>query len=387
MSSKHASLIIVLILSFALMGCPANNGGNGNSGEGQGQLEGEGEGDNTTRLPSFIDETIVLEASDWVTGTETAEFETTFDLSSLNLVANLTFNDIEVSYTSMSTTDAFMYIHNFDTGEWDQVGFPIGAGGAAVTRMYNTIRDRLGSAQPYIDPDGILMLRGAPAEEVRVLRLRETYKAARLIGEGNFNSFDGLTYDGAQLWASSNALDHLFLIDGEGAIASEFASPGNYPFDMAFDGENIWLADGSDRILKLSLDGTLIDAFTVPTDYPGGLAWGDDSLWLAEYEGPDLRTFRIDPSASSIAGAAVITDEFQTPGGGSSGLAWSGENLLIASDALYVVNVDGSVVQSYALPVLQPRGLAWDGQAVVMFSQGPPGVGNSGQKLNWFRLR
>ena len=68
------------------------------------------------------------------------------------------------------------------------------------------------------------------------------------------------------------------------------------------------------------------------------------------------------------------------------GLAWNGESLLILSDALYVVNVDGTVVQSHSLPVVYPRGLAWDGQAVVMFSRGPEGVGNSGVKLNRFSL-
>ncbi len=340
-------------------------------------------------LCSFIDQPIVLEASDRVAGTETAANEFTFDLSSLSLVADRTFNDIEVSYITPNASDEVVELYNFGAGQWDQVGFPLlGYVSASIpTTHYHTVRDLLGNAQRYVNTNGILMLRGAYGLEVRVLRVRATYAAARPIGGDNINSFDGLTYDGTHFWASSNLADRLYLIDGTGAVVSEFDSPGGHPFDLAFGGQNVWLADGSDRVLRMSPDKTLTGEFTVPTDYPGGLAWGDDSLWLSEYAGPDPRTFRIDPSASCAAGVAVVTDVFQTPGGESWQLAWNGENLLIVSDALYVVNVDGTVVRSYPIPVNRPQGLAWDGQSVVMFSQGPDGVGNSGQKLNWFCLR
>lgn len=387
MSSKHASLMILLVLSFALMGCPSNNGGNGNGAEGEGQPEGG----NTTQLPSFIDETVVLETSDWVTGTETADNEFTFDLSALSIVANRTFNEIEVWYTSGSTDDAAVDVRNLDTGEWDQVGFPQGAGGAAVTTRQNTLGDLLGDVQRYVDPSGafLLMTSGAYAvPEVRVLRLVDNYRAVRPARLANSEGFVGLTYDGQHLWAADDSTHTIYLIDGEGAIASEFSGPIGDPRDMAFDGENVWLADGTGKIHKLSLDATLIDTFTVPTDSPGGLAWGDDSLWLADINIDNPRTFRIDPSASVTAGAAVVTAEFQTPGGPNVGLAWNGENLLILGDGLYVVNVDGTVINSYpTFPVFLPRGLAWDGQAIVTFSQGPPGVGNNSLKINWFRLR
>jgi len=348
--------------------------------------------ESSTRPPSFLDQTIVLEASDWVTGTETGPNEFTYDLSSLSLVANGTFNDIEVSYITPNATDEPVHIYNFAMGEWDQVGFlpPPWVGGVTVTTThYQTVRDLYGTAQPYIDPTGMLRVwgEGALPREVRVLRLRGTYVAARPIGNDNVNSFEGLTYDGVYLWASSSNANRLYLIDGEGTVASEFDIAGDYGPDLAFDGENVWLPDGSDRILRMSLDGAVTGEFTMPRAYACGLAWGDGSLWLAECYGVDPLTFRIDADASCAGGTAVVLDTFPTPGRESYGLAWDGQHLLVLSDALYVVNSEGTVVQSYSVPVSYPGGLAWDGQAVAMFSRGPADVGNSGVKLNWFRLR
>lgn len=355
---------------------------------------GAGCDSNSTVPPSFIDQSIVLETSDRVAGTETAPNEFAFDLSSLSLVASRMFNEIEISYITPDGGDRLVYIYNFDTDQWDQVGFPCGFPRdcvfiASPTTHHNTVRDLLGDVQPYVNPDGMVTLMSEVATplEVRVLRLLENYRAVRPFGEGNLNIFDGLTYDGEFFWASSNFSNRLYLIDDEGTVVSEFDAPGDSPFDLAFDGQNVWLADGSDRIFKMSLDGAVTGEFTVPTDFPGGLAWGAGSLWLSEYAGPDLRTFRIDPDASVTTGVAVVTNVFQTPGGENLGLAWNGEHLLILNDALYVVTVDGAIVQSYALPVVYPTGLAWDGQAVVMFSRGPEGVGNDGVKLNRFRLR
>jgi hypothetical protein len=344
-------------------------------------------------FPSFIDRTILLEASERVGGTQTTARQFTFDLAGLDMVANGTFNDIEVSYMTPSSNDGVISIWNFHRGEWKQFGFPLLGNEyvflTAITRHRQTVRELLGNAQSCVDENGRLILRseGAGPRGVRVLRLREHYTAARPIGEDNVNRFDGLTYDGAFFWASSNLARRIYEIDSEGNVLSEFDSPGETPFGLAFDGENIWLADGSDRLLELSSTGTVLSEFTVPTDFPHGLAWGDGSLWLAEYGGSDPRTFRIDPAASSDAGVAVVTDVFQTPGGESRGLAWDGENLLVVSDGLYVMSVDGIVLESYPLPVIEVRGLAWDGECVVMFSRGPEGVGNSGQKLNWFTLR
>jgi hypothetical protein len=344
---------------------------------------------------SFIDEPIVLEVSEGVSGTEIIENEFLFDLSSIPMVVNKTFNDIEVAYGLPDTCDSPLYLYNFNNQDWDQLAFVTGSGCFAVLMTgFHTVRDLYGDVESYVDETGSLRIkRGEHVSPyaVRVLHLNENYFAKRPLGETNIDVSGGLTYDGIWFWASSNASNRIYKINHNGKVVNEFDSPSGYPFGMAFDGKKLWVADGTDKIFQITRNGNVLCEFSVPTDYPGGLAWGDNSLWLAEYPSPGLiHTFQIDPFASCASGSAVITRTFITPGGGSRGLAWDGENLLIASiknKIIYRVNKEGTVLEEYALPVNTAQGLAWDGENIAFFSNGPKGYGNWGAKLNKFRLR
>jgi len=200
------------------------------------------------------------------------------------------------------------------------------------------------------------------------------------------HGFDGLTYDGQSLWVSSNASNELYKVSLSGAILEELAAPSRYPFGLAFDGQNLWLADGTDRIFELTPDGDILCEFSVPTDYPGGLAWGDDKLWLTEYGGSQS-LFGIEPDASCNTGVAVITDELQTPGGNSYGITWDGTHLLVASDKLYKVTTAGYLAEVYNLPVVSVKDIAWDGEAVWLLNQGPINVWGCDPVISRFRLR
>jgi len=102
----------------------------------------------------------------------------------------------------------------------------------------------------------------------------------------------------------------------EGAVAS-YATPGNDPVGLAFDGSFLWLSDwGTKRIYKIRLaDGVVLASFEAPGEpmtplsetsapraiipapsdpgTPGGLAWGNGALWVACLS--DGKVYKINP--------------------------------------------------------------------------------------------
>ena len=66
-------------------------------------------------------------------------------------------------------------------------------------------------------------------------------------------------------------------------VISSFASPDSSPYDLTWDGTNLWLAgDINSSIYKLNPNtGAVISSFASPDRYPSGLAWDGTNLWLA----------------------------------------------------------------------------------------------------------
>ena len=108
------------------------------------------------------------------------------------------------------------------------------------------------------------------------------------------------------------------IVSVEGVVAS-YATPGNDPVGLAFDGAYLWLSDWSaERIYKIrTSDGQAVSSFEAPgaptaplslvnapsaivlepVDEPGtpaGLAWGDGGLWVACLS--DGKIYKINPS-------------------------------------------------------------------------------------------
>jgi len=228
--------------------------------------------------------------------------------------------------------------------------------------------------------------------KVRALKINPDYFIVPLM-LGNVYSFNGLAYDRESLWVSSNFSDRIYNLSLEGKIIKEFEAPAGYPFGLAFDGQDLWLADGSDRIFKMDQEGDVLCQFTVPTGCPYGLTWERNRLWLSE-NGCLHRLFGIGPLLSCLSRAAVISDTFTTAEEGSKGLAWDGEYLLAViknpySEAhkLYKIKTSGEVIQSYDIPVKFPEDIAWDGEAVWLLNYGPKDLINRDPVITRFKLR
>lgn len=370
------SFLAIIVFSFFLTGC--KNGSLSPSLEEQ------------YPQTTYIDEPILLKISEPLSPVHIVQDEFTFDFRDVPLIQDGAYNDFDITYVTASSCDEDLSTFNYKTQSWNQIGLSPGPG--AVCLQVVSVQSHLFSAKglnakEYLNERAQMKLRGqVSTPKVRALEINPDYFAIPILVQDVYD-FNGLTYDGQSLWISSNWSNKLYKVSLSGTILKEFAAPSGYPFGLAFDGQNLWLADGTDRIFKLTRNGDILCQFSVPTDFPGGLTWGANKLWLTEYEGPNLRLFGIDPGVSCSAEFAVITDTLQTPGGGSWGLGWDGTYLLVASDSLYHLTTSGAVVRAYGLPVYYAKDIAWDGKAVWLLNWGPKGCASGDPVITRFKLR
>lgn len=349
---------------------------------------------------TYIDEPIVLQVSTFLSAGVNWQRDFVFDFNHITMVLTGDYNDFELTYWTSSSSDADVWVYNFKKRRWDQIGFspPPDTIHVPVFVEQGHLFSAQGlQAKEYLDEGREMRVSGlVSGPKVRALRINPDYFIVPLIAE-NVYGFNGLVHDGESLWISSNFTDRIYNLSLDGKLLKEFEAPAGYPFGLAFDGQDLWLADGSDRIFKMDQEGDVLCQFTVPTDYPGGLTWENDKLWLSEHEHMSgiSQLFGIDPSASCSAGFAVITDTFDTPEGGGKGLAWDGEYLLVVvkndlypeAHELYKIKTSGEVIQSYDIPVKSPHDIAWDGEAVWMLNYGPKDLIGHDPVITRFKLR
>lgn len=347
---------------------------------------------------TYIDDPIVLEISTFLSAGVNWQGDSVFDFSGTMLVQTDDYNDFELTYWTSSSCDEDVWVYNSRKQKWDQIGFSPGPGImclTVITEQGHLFSARGLQARDYLDKDLEMRVKGSVSRpKVRALKINPDYFIVPIM-LGNVYSFNGLAYDGESLWVCSNFSDRIYNLALKGRILKEFEAPSEYPFGLAFDGQNLWLADGSDRIFKMDQEGDVLCQFTVPTICPYGLTWERNRLWLSEHGCLFFhRLFGIDPLASCLSGFAVITDTFDTPEEGSKGLAWEGEYLFgviknpySEAHKLYKIKTSGEVIQSYDIPVKFPEDIAWDGEAVWMLNYGPRDLINHDPVITRFKLR
>ena len=346
----------------------------------------------STEQVMFIDEPIVLEKSDYILHTRVDSNIATFDIAGVPLVQKGTFNDIEISYSTPSSSDVDVLIYNQKKQEWDRLAYVISGGGLAIPGLHGHLLSSKGfKAREYIGIDSRLRVRfTSPGVylKIRFLRLHEHYSATPLLIDKPNYSF-GLTTDGDTYWTYSGTRKGFCRITKEGYIVNTVPSLQRYPQGLAFDGQYFWQADGSNRIYKVFLDGSVRDSFFVPTDYPGGLAHTGSALWLSEYQSTNktVKVYDIDPVASCAGDSAVVLHTFSLPLAYTTGLTWDGSHLLISADSLYQVSTLGEIRRSWRLPVSVVGGIAVKGDIISIVSRGPLECRESDQVITRFKLR
>ena len=317
---------------------------------------------------TFIDQSILVDSSDRVTPISTEADVFTFDLADFALVQSRRIDDFELTYMTSDSCDEDVWVFNYVTLSWDQIAFdPFGICFQSPTRQVHLFSEIGSTATDYLSEQGEVMIRGPIYPDILAFRLDPNLVALPLPDFSN-----GLTYDGEFLWISSEFSDRIYRMNLSGQIVNEFDSPSSFPFGLAFDGDSLWLADGTDTIFGFNLSFEILCQFSLPTEWPRGLTVSGNRLWLSEFTSRNPRILEIDLVASCASGAAVVTDTISIPDGERSrGLAWDGSSLLVASGRLYFMTPNGFVLEAYDFPVKGAQGLAWDGTALWVINEGP----------------
>ncbi len=153
-----------------------------------------------------------------------------------------------------------------------------------------------------------------------------------------------------------------------GEVRKSFPTPGQYPTGLAFDGENIWLADRKTDLLY-ALDpqlGTVVRTIPSPAYWPTGLAWDGHYLWSADVKGGrDVEEvyegviYRLNPADGTILQTLAAPTQFPAD------LCWDGTYLwCIDSESNEIIQFspeDGTTIRSFSSPTRSCQGLEFDG--------------------------
>ena len=184
---------------------------------------------------------------------------------------------------------------------------------------------------------------------------------------------NGLAWDGSFLYASQNlsGIPRICKLDpttgsSDGCFSYPDTTQG--PQGMAFDGENLWVADYSEiRIQQYSTDGTAGPYFA-PASGPRGVTWDGTHLWVSSNAAPYTNLYKYQRDGF-LAGTYTIDVNDKGP----RDLAFDGTYLWLVTQTygpdtpnLFKISKDdGTIVASYSLydngVVGTPFGLTWGG--------------------------
>lgn len=154
-----------------------------------------------------------------------------------------------------------------------------------------------------------------------------------------------------------------------GKVIKSFATPGNFPTGLTFDGKNIWLADRkTDKLYCINPNnGKVVREIPSPGYWPLGLTWDGEYLWnidlkagTAMHEFYEGKVYKIDPKDGTIL--SMISAPSKTP----TGLAFDGKYLWCVDnrkDMVYQFDPnDGTTIIEFPAPATDPQGITFDGK-------------------------
>ena len=169
----------------------------------------------------------------------------------------------------------------------------------------------------------------------------------------------GLSFDGTYLWSvrqmsGSSTPAQAVQFDFEGNEISFFDLPTHYMSGIACDDDNYWTAayyDPDGHIYCTDNTGSIIDDFSAPDNQPWDLAVDGDILWMVDYWGDAI--YKIDKSSGALL--ETYPSEHSDP----AGIVWDGQYLWyidagegVDQDWLYKVDVNGSGAPVIHVPYL-----------------------------------
>ncbi len=97
--------------------------------------------------------------------------------------------------------------------------------------------------------------------------------------------FSGIAYDNGDYWTTCyyDPDGEVYLLDDEGTIIDQFATPGNQPWDICIQGNDLWIADYDDnKLYKIDDDGSLLESHDSENVKPAGVVFDGTYLWYVD---------------------------------------------------------------------------------------------------------
>lgn len=114
--------------------------------------------------------------------------------------------------------------------------------------------------------------------------------------------FSGIAYGNGNYWTTCyyNPDGEVYLVDDDGTIIDEFATPGSQPWDICTEGNDLWIADyDDDKLYKIDDNGTLLESHDSENVKPSGIVFDGTYLWYVDGGlNIDSKLYKIDLSGS-----------------------------------------------------------------------------------------
>jgi hypothetical protein len=97
--------------------------------------------------------------------------------------------------------------------------------------------------------------------------------------------FSGIAYDAGNFWTTCyyDPDGEVYKLDGSGNILDQFPTPGEQPWDICLEGNDLWIADYNDNMLyKIDQDGDLLESHASENVKPSGIVFDGTYLWYVD---------------------------------------------------------------------------------------------------------
>ncbi len=97
--------------------------------------------------------------------------------------------------------------------------------------------------------------------------------------------FSGIAYDNGDYWTTCyyNPDGEVYLLDDNGTILDQFATPGEQPWDICKQDNDLWIADYNDnKLYKIDDEGTLLESHDSENVKPAGIVFDGTYLWYVD---------------------------------------------------------------------------------------------------------
>ncbi len=178
------------------------------------------------------------------------------------------------------------------------------------------------------------------------------------------NAPDGIAFDGENMWVANYTDGTVTKIHASDGTNLGTFNVGTFPFGIAFDGANIWVANpGDNTVSKLrASDGKTLGTFGVGKA-PWQLAFDGSNMWVVNAQSSSVTKLRV--SDGQTLGTFPVN--------GAVSIAFDGTYMWVPGGpgGAYTVTrlaLDGTVAGSFPLDG-QPLGLAFDGANIWVTSR------------------